>query len=215
MMLMIFLVLTCTISLTLHKVMNMTIHNRHSGIELVSLAYFCAGGTYYEYPAGKTNIGVMMIFDFRFDPDQDTSGGILIYEIRRKGNEISDLQSNVDPIYTKAIEEASKMMRLLVIWKTKHLEEPKANAILVEYDNRLVLDEDKLAQLYGNVNDIPYDRHRCTWSIYSNTALVIRCKVAWKESLRLDVDISYKERDSNAIRPMWIDSERQVPSLII
>jgi hypothetical protein len=190
--------------------MAVTIHNKYPDIELVSPVYFCAGGAYYEYPVEKTSVGVMMTFDFRFDPDQGASGGILMYEIRKKEDIISDFQSSIDTIYAKTIEEASKMMRLLVIWKTEHLEEPRANAILVEYDHGLVLDEDKLAKLYRNVNDIPYDRYRYAWSMRKNTILEIRRELVWEKGLELGITISGRFRDQNTIRPMWIDSERQV-----
>jgi hypothetical protein len=203
-----FLMLTCTASHTLHKVMAVTVHNKYSDIELVSPVYFCSGGTYYEYPIEETNKGVIMKLDFRFDPNQDESGGILMYEIRRKGNIRFDHRSDIDTMYVKAIEYASKMMRLLVTWKMKHLEEPKVNVILIEYDNELVLNEDKLAQLYENVNVISCDSY--TWSMYSNMALKTKCEAVWRTGLELKIEISKGFRYEDNIRPMWIDAERQV-----
>jgi hypothetical protein len=214
-MLVIFLMLTCTVSLTLHKVMVMAVRNGHPDIELVSPVCLCTGGTYYEYPVEGTDKGVMMKFDFRINPDQDESGGILMYEIRRKGNIRSDHQSNVDTIYAKAIEEVPKMMRLLVIWKTKRLEEPDVSVILVEYDNELVLNGDKLAQLYENVNYIPTNYFRNTWLIYDNMALAEKHKVLWYTCLELEINIYRGFRNKDNIKPMWINSERQASSLII
>jgi hypothetical protein len=85
-----------------------------------------------------------------------------MYKIRRKENIGSDHQSSINTIYATVIEEASKMTRLLVFWKAKHHKEPETNVMLVEYDNELVLNEDKLAQLYENINDVPYDYHKRT-----------------------------------------------------
>jgi hypothetical protein len=204
--------LICTVSLTLHETMAMTVHNEYPDIELVSPIYFCAGGTYYEYPIERTDKGVKMKLDFRINPDQDESGGILIYEVRRKENIGSDHQSSNDIIYATVIEEASKTTRLLVFWKIKQHGDPKASVVLVEHDNELVLDEDKLARLCKNVNDIPYDRFRDRWSIFNNIELAIWCRPFWREELKLKTEIFKGFRDEDNIRPMWIDSERQVQS---
>jgi hypothetical protein len=220
----IFLMLTCTVSLTLHRVIAIAVHNEYPDIELVSPVYFCVDGTYYEYPVERTDKGVMMKFDFRFNPDQDKSGGILMYEIRRKNNEISDRQSSTDTMYAKVIEEASKMMRFLVIWKIKHVAEHKESIMLVEHDSELVLNEDKLAQLYENINEIPYDYYRYTWSMCNNMVLAIKCEESWRTSFELEITIFKKlryqvatrpMRDDSERKPMWIDSGRQVSSLII
>jgi hypothetical protein len=211
-MLVIFLTLTCTVSLILHETMAMTVQNRYSDVELVSPIYFCAGGTYYEYPVEKKDKGVMMKFDFRINLDQDVSGGILMYEIRRKGNIGSDHPSNNDTTYATVIEEASKMIRLLVFWKIKQHEDPGAGVILVEHDNELVLNEDKMAQLCENVNDMPSDNYRYMWSMGNNTELSIRRETFWRKYLELEIEIFKGFRDEDNTRPMWIDSERQVQS---
>jgi hypothetical protein len=213
-MLMIFLVLTDTVSLTLHKVMAMTVHNEDPDIELVSPVYFCTGGTYYEYPVERSDVGVMIKLDFRFDPDQDESGGALMYEMRRKGSIESDRQASIEPIYAKVIEDASKMMRLLVIWKIKYNEEPKSSVILVKYGNEFVLNEDKLAQLYNKVNVIPINCYESTWLIRDDTVPEVMRKVVWRRNHELEIIVSKGFRDSDTIRPMWIDSERQVSPLI-
>jgi hypothetical protein len=149
-----------------------------------------------------------MKLDFRFDPDQDEYGSILIYKMRRKGSIRSDHQSNIDPIYAKFFEEASKMMRLLITWKINRLKEPKVNVILVEYDNRFVLNEDKLVRLYDKINVTPSNYDKCTWLMYDDTTLEAKYEVVWREGLELKITIYKGSRDSDTIRPMWIDSER-------
>jgi hypothetical protein len=146
--------------------MIMTVYNQYSGIELASPIYFCNHEKHYEYPVERTRAGSVMRTEFRFDPDQDEPGGILVCKVRRKSNATSDRQTSVDTIYARVIEEAANMMLLLVTWKIEHLDEPKVNIILVEYDNELVLNEDKLAQLYDKNNVIPFKCNRfrgTTW----------------------------------------------------
>jgi hypothetical protein len=214
-MLVIFPMLMCVISLTLHKMMIMTVYNLHSGIKLASPVYSCNCRPYYGYPIERTYTDAVMKFSFRFDPYQDESGGILVYEVQRKAMR-SDHRPNIDTIYAKVIEEASKMMRLLITWKIKRFEKPKVNSTLVEYGNELVLNEDKLAQLYGKVNGISSDYSSSRWLMYDDTVLEVKHEVVDGKDLELKITtISKRSRIWNPMRPMWIDSERQVLSMIV
>jgi hypothetical protein len=210
MMSVIFLILTCTTSLTLHKTMNMTVYNRYSDMELASPVYFYNCVTYYEYPVEETNSGTIMRLGFRFDPDQNESNGILMYEVQE--NARFNHPSSVD---TEAIEDESKMIRLLVIWKMRHSGRPKVRIVLVEHDNKLVLDEDKLAQLYDKMDDIPRNYDRSTWFIYDHRVLAITYKIVKKEDPELKITISKGIDDKYTMKPIWIDSERQVSSLLV
>jgi hypothetical protein len=119
MILAIFLILMCITSLTLHEVMNVTVHNQYSDIELASPVYFCNCGTYNEYPIERTSNGITMKIGFRFGLDK-LPGGILMYELQRKGNTKSDHRSRgnakslrpprTDITSTNAVEDTSKMM---------------------------------------------------------------------------------------------------------
>jgi hypothetical protein len=88
MMLVIFLMLICTASLTLHETMNVAIHNRSPDIELASTVYFCNRGIYNAYSVEKTDTGAMMKIGFMFGLNK-LSEGILIYEVQKK--EMQDL----------------------------------------------------------------------------------------------------------------------------
>jgi hypothetical protein len=204
-----FLIFTCIVSLALHKTMVMTVYNQYPGIELVSPIYFCNRGTCYEYPVKRTGTDAMMKIDFRFDPTQDEPGGILIYEMQRKGNARSDHQSS------QVIENALKMIRLLIIWKMKRSGRPKVNTILVEYDNEFVLNEDKLVQLYNKMDIISSNYYKSTWFICDHVVLGAKYEVVRKEGLELNITISQGIENQNIIKPMWIDSKRQVSSLIV
>jgi hypothetical protein len=207
-MLAIFPMLMCAVSLTLYKTVVMAVHNRHPDINLVSPIYFCNRGIYNGYSVERMNIGAMMKIGFSFGLDQDEFGGILMYEVQRKRNTVSDHQSSIDTIYAKVIEEALKRMQLLVAWKIKHFEEPKVNIMLVEYDNELVLREDKLAQLYERVNDIPFGHNPSRWLMYDNTALRVTYEVMRKTGLELKITVSQGVRNLDTIRLMHINSER-------
>jgi hypothetical protein len=199
--------LMCAISLSLHKTMIMTIHNRYLDIELVSPLYFYNRGKYYEYPIERTCTDAMMKVGFSFDPDQDKSGGILMYKLQR--DERSDHLFNID---TKVIEEALKMMWLLITWKIERSREPKVKIMLVEYDNGFVMNEDKLAQLYDKTDVISSSHYKSKWLVCDDTALEITYEIVQKVGIELKIDISKGFRDQDTIKSKWIDSERQVLS---
>jgi hypothetical protein len=199
------------ISLILHTTMAMTIHNQCSDIELTSPMYFCSHGTHYEQPVERTCVGTTMKIGFRFDPNRDEFGGILVYEMQKKEIMRSDHQSSIDAIYAKTIEETSKAMRLLVTWKIKRFGEFKVDIVLVEYDNKSVMSKDRLAQLYDKIDVMPFNHdppYNCTWLVSDNAVLTVTYEIMRKESLELKVTMSKGIKNLNIIRPMWIDSTR-------
>jgi hypothetical protein len=215
MVLVIFPILMFIISLTLHKTMAMMIHNQYLDMELVSPVYFYDCGTHYAYPVERTNSGSTMKVDFRFDSAE--ARGILMYKVQRKETIGSDHPFDID---AKAIEEVSKRMRLLVAWKIERFRWPKVRIMLVEYDNEPIMNEDKLVQLHDKIYAIPFRVYDWTlqkdgiyeskWLMCDNTALMVTCELMRKESLALKITISKGFKDELTIRPIWIDSTRQV-----
>jgi hypothetical protein len=208
-MLMIFPRLMYTVSLVLCNTRIITVHNQYPDIELVSPVYSCNCGTYYEYPFKRMGDSTMMKIDLRFDLEQDESSGILMYEVRRKRNINPNHQSNVDPIFTEAIEEALKMIRLLITWKIKRSEGPEIKILLVEYSES-VLNEDKLAQLYDKVNNMhftSYNFYGDTWLVYDSTTLKTEYHVMQEKGLESRIIVSEGFVDQDTIRPIWIDPE--------
>jgi hypothetical protein len=197
-------------SLTLYKTMVMAIHNQYPDIELVSPIHSCNHGIHRGYSVERTNTGAAMKIDFKLDHDQDVFEGISVYEIQR--NTRSGYQSSIDTTPTEAAENPLRIMRLLVIWKIERSKRPKVNVVLVEYDNGLVLDEDKLAQLYYKVNDIAfgYDPSESRWLMYDDddAALTAGREVIRKTGLELKITIYQGVRNTDTIRPMWIESGR-------
>jgi hypothetical protein len=202
--------LMCVISLTLHNTMIITVHNQYPDVKLVSPVYFCNHGKRYKYRVKKVHDGAVINIGFRFDLDQDELGGIMMYEVQK--NVISNHQFSTDTTSAKVIEKALNMIRLLVTWKIGRSGEPKVKIMLVEYDRGLILREDKLAQLYEKVNDIPFGQNPSgyTWLMCDNAALTATHEVMRKAGLGLKIIVSQGVRRMDAIKPMWIDSERQV-----
>jgi hypothetical protein len=201
-------------SLTLYGAIDVIVHNLYLDIELISPVYFCDCEKCYEYPVDITNVGAMMKIDFRFDLDK-SSGGILMYEVQRKGNATFNHQSSTNIISAETADDISKMKRLLVAWKIEGPEKLRVHALLVEHDNELVLNEDKLAQLHDKVNDIPSSHSLSIWLTFDNTALVVTYNAMQKVGLRLNITISKGAEDKHAKSALWIDSERQVSYLIV
>jgi hypothetical protein len=217
MMLMMLLMLMCIGSLTLHGTMNVVVHNLYSDIELVSPVHFCDNGTYNEYSVERTDVGAMMRTSLRFGLDK-LPGGILIYEVQKKGDSESDYQYSIDTAFAEVVEDTSKMMRLLVAWKIKRLGEPKVHMMLVKHSNELVLSEDKLAQLYGKVDDQlsrRYSFSEGTWLVHDNTVLYMTYETAQKEGLELNIVVSKGAKNKYTKSAFWIDSKRHVSFLTL
>jgi hypothetical protein len=216
MMLAIFLILTCTASLTLNETLDVTIRSQYSDIELASPVYFCDGRTYNEYSIERTDVGTMMRIGFRYDIGE--SGGIVMYEVQRNRNTKSDHQPSTDTTSTETVGDASKIMRLLVTWKTDYSHGSGAHIILVEHDNKLVLSEAELAQLYDRIYDLPIEVYnwthkygsicKSTWSMNDNTVLGAAYEIVFEKGRELKITISEGIKDEYTKSALWIDSER-------
>jgi hypothetical protein len=219
----IFLILMCVVSLTLHMPMDVTVYNQCSGIELTSPICFYDAKTYNGYCIERMGDGAVMKISFRFGLLDKFPGGALIYEVQRKGNTESDHQSSTDTVSTTSVEDTSKVMRFLVTWEIKSPGRSRTRMLLIEHDNALILNEAKLAQLYNKVNDIPsgvynwilkYDGiYKSTWLMYDNTVLEATDEIIYEKGLELKINLSEGVKDKHAGSAFWIDSTRQVLSL--
>jgi hypothetical protein len=224
MMSMIFLMLICIASSTLYGAIDVSVHSRHPGIELASPVHLCDGISYNGGPAERVDTGVMMKIDFRFDLNQDEHKCILMCEVRRKENTRYDYQSNTDATSFEAVEDTSKMIRLLAAWKINRSWKFNAQIVLAEHDRELVLNEDKLGWIYDKVDDTLVEVYaslfryngiyKSTWLAYDNTVLEITSEVVDKEGFGLKIAISEGTKDKDTKKLMWIDSKRQVSFLM-
>jgi hypothetical protein len=207
-----------TVSFTLQKTMIMTVHSQYSRIELVSPVYFCNNGTYHEYPLEKIYSSIIRKIGFRFDPDKDEPGGILMYQVQRRRKTRFYRRSTFDPIYAEVIEEMSKMTRLLVTWKIERSGNPNVNVMLIEYDNESILNEDKLAQLYDKIDNQFSKCHnpsKYTLLLHDNTVLAAKYEVIDERNLQLKVTISKGSEVKSTRSTLQIDSTRQVTPLMM
>jgi hypothetical protein len=197
--------------------MDVTIYNQYPDIELISPIYFCNHGKRYEYLIERTDGSTMMKTSFRIEFDKLYSS-ILVYEVQRKENTRSDYQLNADTTSTEAVEDTSKMMRLLVAWKEDDSRKLITRILLVEHDNELVLNEDRLTQLYDKIYNMPNevydwilkydDIYKSTWLVYDNMVLEAANEIIYEKGCELKITISEGARNLDSMKPFWIDSER-------
>src|SRR5690606_27008264 len=111
---------------------------------------------------------------FRLDLNR-LPDGMLMCQVRRKGNIKSDHQPNTDTTYIEAVKTTSKIMRLLVTWKIDYSLEFNVRVVLVEHDNELVLNEEKQSHLYDKINDITSEEYEFLFKhdIFPKTTLLI------------------------------------------
>jgi hypothetical protein len=205
--------------------MNVAVRNQHSDIELVSPVCFCNGETYNEYSVERTNDGTVMKIGARFDLSQDKSEGILMCEVQKSENTEANHQSNTDTTFTETVENISKIMRFLATWEIKSPGRATIRIILAEHDSELVLNEAELAQLYNKINDIPSDVYswilkydgiyKSTWLMHDNTVLEATYDIICEKGLELKITVTEGVKDEDAAPALWIDSTRQVSSLMI
>jgi hypothetical protein len=150
----------------------------------------------------------MINISFRYDLNQHEPRGMLMYKVQRKSNTRFYHQSNIDHIYANVIEEASKTIRLLIIWKIERSEFPKVDIMLVEYSNELVLSKYELEKLYDKVNGVFSSRYASTWLVCDNITLAAAYEVVRKEEIELKITISRGVKDKHIMNSMWIDSTR-------
>jgi hypothetical protein len=208
MVLVIFLTLTCTTSLTFHMPMDVTIHNQYLGIKLTSPVCFCDGRICNEYSVKRMNDNAVMKIGFRFSLLNKLPSGILMHEVQRNGGTGTDHQPSADTTFTETVEGISKITRLLVTWEIKHCWELRIRAVLIEHDNELVLNENKIVQLYNKVNSIhskvyswifKYDGiYKSTWLMHDDTVLEVAYDVVYEKGLELNVTVTEGVKDEDA-----------------
>jgi hypothetical protein len=199
--------LTCTVSFTLYGTMDVTIYNRYPDIELVSPVYFCNCGTYNEPSIERTYFNVVTKIGFSFDLGK-LPGGILMYKVERKGKTKFDYQPNTGTTFTGAVEDTSKITQLLVAWKISRPREPRVYTALLERSNKLVLNEDKLVQLYDENDNWPFgESSYSTWLVHDRTILETNAIVD-KKDFELKIAISKGVENMCTKLALWIDPTR-------
>jgi hypothetical protein len=175
-------------SLTLQSVMNITINNQCTNIELTSLVYFIKDTICHIHLPQQVNPESIMKANFIINIEQGMFGGALLYHLRWK----EDIATNV---------------QLLVIWKHSSYG-PYSDAWLIEHESTLVWDEDKLKRLH-DVYNIHYHGYVDSkiWLLDDNTRLKTVCEVS-HGGFEIEIIVSKEERQLLPAKPLWIDSNR-------
>jgi hypothetical protein len=195
-------ILICIVSHTFQSAIDMTIDNRCSNIELVSPIYFIKDTMLRMHFPQQVDSKSKMKVSFRTGMNRSTFGGVLLYYLQRKENEKPDDQSNAD-------KDISISTQLLVIWGCIS-DKIYSRTWLVEHENTLSWDENKLERLYyvyaGHYEEYS-DIDPQAWLLDDNIMLKIEREALYGE-FKIEIIISEEKDQLCPQKPLWIDSNR-------
>jgi hypothetical protein len=184
------------------KVKLMVCH-QFPGIEMVSPTHASHGATCRLPLDQKVDAGSTIQADFNIHLDYKRSIGVLMYELRRKKAD----QSNVDGISN----EETKCIQFVIIWSINSSKGFSAASCLIERDKGYVWRRNKLKGLvkYCRLYDIQEDPIEETWLIHDNVALMTSLNITCEEECyKLDMTISETNVKDDTQRPWYIGANR-------
>jgi hypothetical protein len=193
----IFSILICAASFALQSPISLNIYNRCREINLISPTYFIHGGRWNVVPDQEIDVNTVMRNRIEFDTRQDILEGILAYRIHRQHAE-SD----------QSIQDGSKSIWLLVVWRVEYTKGLHVHALLVGNDKKLELDKDKLSELHQKCwhsLNVWINPTRNNWLLDDTAVLETTIRVM-NGDYRWDIFISEGGGD-NVERQLWIDME--------
>jgi hypothetical protein len=190
-------------------VLPVLIHNQCSNFELVSPVYFGHNTICLKFPSQKVDANTATRASFGQNITKSKFVGVLIYKLQRKGS----LKSDVDNI---SKEGSPTDIQLLVIWEPKSWRGLFLRVLLIEHNNTITWNEDKLSELYSMQHALLNKRHctktylfkKCTftedaWLLDDATMLMTRSK--WTEEGDIfEIIISEETRKYDYAEPLWI-----------
>jgi hypothetical protein len=188
------------VSFALQSIMEVTINNQCTNIELTSPMHFIEDVTYHGHFPQKVNSESEKV-NFKIGVHQSTLGGALLYHIQRKKNDESN---------NRADEDTAISTQLLVIWKFR-IDRFYLYVYLVDHESTLVWNEEMLKMLYDVYNsqvdtEFIFDSGR--WLLDNNTKLRITCEALCKRSFKKDITISEEKDLLHPTKPLWVDPNR-------
>jgi hypothetical protein len=191
----------CIVSLTPQLIMNVTIDNQCSIIELTSPAYYTKDNTCYIHLPQQVDSESKMKVNFKTGLDRSQFGGILLYRLQGKDRTLLKL------LYPQRKEDTSKSCRLLVIWGWNSYK-LYLHVRLIEHESALVWDKDKLKTFYDEY-DSQYNIDFISeeWLLDDNIKLETKCGTS-RRGLEMNINIRKKDYLNNPKKPLWIDSKR-------
>jgi hypothetical protein len=196
------------------EALNITIHNQYPGLELTSPIYFSTSTTYCISPCQQTDTSNTIEASFRIDSKQHYFKGALLYKLQRKHATKIDNQPDNS---TASNEDTVISTYLLVVWNIVCYDH-KICVYLVECTNNFAWDEDKLWALYEEYNDRFYVNHKydiITWSTNDYAMIKTGFDIKYGSDYKLDIAISEGIENDDTRRPIQIDPERSVLSLLM
>jgi hypothetical protein len=167
------------------------INNQCPNIGLKSPVYFIKDAICHGYLHQQVDFKSEMKVSLKIGMIKDTFGGALLYRLQQKVNTLISTQ-------------------LLVIWEFK-INKLYSYAWLIEHENTLVWDKDKLKMLYdvyNNQDDTESIFNAGRWMLDDNTKLKTECKASYEGYFRMNIIISEEKYLLLLQKPLWIDLNR-------
>jgi hypothetical protein len=191
------------VSLALQSIMEVTIDNQCSNIELTPPTHLTKNTTcYIQFPQQMDSKNRVEI-DFKTYMYRNIFGGVLLYHLQRKGNSEYGNRADID-------KDASISTQLLAIWEFR-IDRFYSHAYLIEHESTLVWNEDMLKRFYDkydNQNDTDIIFNTGKWLLDDDTKLKIVCKASYRRSFEMDITISEEKDPLHPTKPLWVDPNR-------
>jgi hypothetical protein len=201
----------CTVSFD-KKALNVTIHNQHPNLELISPVYCSKNATCHISPNQQTDNDNIMEASFGIVSKQKSVKGALLYKLQRKCTTETDNQLDNSIVL---IENTTTNMYLLVIWDVKDGYHG-FRVCLIEFTDDLPWDEDMLWTLRHRYKRQFLENYKptiITWLVHGDIVMKTRRDITFESDYKLNIGISERNRGYNMLKPMKIDPKRLVSLL--
>jgi hypothetical protein len=185
--------------------MNLEIHNRCLGVELIDPLYFSDGAVCHMPLDQKVTTGGTLDTVFKINLNRLAYEGALICRLRKKGTN-PDQQSDTDT--TNIDKNWSNHVQLLVGWKLERFKEPRVYMLLVEHGEKLVWDKDKLSEQHNEFRGRLNAHHgsiESTWLMEDNSVLRLALDGVGNREYGIKITISEANQGDHTSVPIWIE----------
>jgi hypothetical protein len=171
----------------------MAINNQDSNIELTSPVYFTKDATCHPQFPQKVNPKSITKINFITGVDRDTIGGVLLYRLPQK-------------------TDTSTHTQLLFIWGYRcNIFYPLlvySQVWLIEHEDTLVWDKDKLRMLYDKYYELWYtDDDSGPYLLNDNTKMNVE-EGFFYGGYEMHAFVSEEKRYLSYRKPLWVDPNR-------
>jgi hypothetical protein len=167
---------------------------------LVSPEYFGSNIVWDIVPNQKVDVNTMTRTIFEENTSERGFTSVLTYKLRRKGS----FESNEDNVST---ENTSTSSQLLVIWRSDSQYECSIHVLLINHDNTITLNEDKVKELNYPSLTLLRNGHivKNTWLLDYEAVLMTTSK--WEKRIRkIEITISEGTEENDFMEPLCVSS---------